>query len=75
MEDKKLEKAPEEKFRENGVELQKKYSKIDLSYHFANCNISDPIELGKMSADENNMWANMLKDSYWAPIGGKLQEL
>lgn len=64
-----------EKFKEIGVELQKKYSKTDLAYHFANCNIDDPVELGKMSANENNMWANMIKNSYWAPIGTKLQEM
>lgn len=64
-----------EKHREIGVGLQKKYAKIDLTHHFANCNADDPIELGKMADSESEMWANMLKDAYWAPMGAKLQEI
>ncbi len=64
-----------ERHREIGVGLQKKYAKIDLTHHFANCNVEDPVALGKMADDESNMWAKMLEDAYWAPIGAKLQEI
>ena len=65
----------EEKYKEIGIGLQNKYPKIDLAYHFANCNVDDPIELGKMADAESNMWGRMLEDAYWAPIGVKLQEI
>ena len=65
----------EEKYKEIGIGLQNKYPKIDLAYHFTNCNVDDPIELGKMADSESEMWGNMLKHAYWAPIGGKLQEI
>ena len=65
----------EEKYREIGIGLQKKYPKIDLTHHFANCNVDDPVALGKMADSESEMWGNMLKDAYWAPIGTKLQEI
>ena len=65
----------EEKYKEIGIGLQNKYPKIDLAYHFANCNADDPNELGKMASDESEMWGNMLKKAYWVPIGGKLQEI
>ena len=65
----------EEKYKEIGIGLQNKYPKRDLAYHFVNCNVNDPIELGKMADSESEMWGNMLKDAYWAPIGTKLQEI
>jgi len=65
----------EEKYKEIGIGLQNQYPKIDLAYHFADCNVDDPIELGKMADAESNMWGRMLEDAYWAPIGGKLQEI
>lgn len=64
-----------ERHREIGVGLQKKYAKIDLTHHFANCNIEDPVALGKMAEAESNMYGKMLEKSYWGLIGGKLQEL
>lgn len=60
-----------ERYRKIGLGLQKKYSKEDLAYHFINCNVDDPVELGKSANDEGNMWGNMLKNAYWAPMGMK----
>ena len=62
--------------KELGLRLQKKYSREDLEYHFANCNIKDPIELGKVADSESGMWSRMLENAHWGIIGGaKLQEL
>ena len=53
----------EKKYKEIGIGLQNKYPKIDLEYHFTNCNVDDPIELGKMADSESEMWGNMLKEA------------
>lgn len=67
--------ANEEKYKEIGIGLQNKYPKIDLTHHFANCNVEDPVALGKMAEAESNMWGRMLEDAYWAPMRTKLQEI
>ena len=64
-----------EKHREIGVGLQNKYAKIDLTHHFVNCNVEDPVALGKMAEAECNMWGRMMEDAYWAPLRAKLQEI
>lgn len=52
-----------------GESVLSKTSTEDIIWHYAGVDPNDVETIGKMTHEENSMWARMLKDATWVKIG------